>query len=62
MQNVLQVFDARLAYMNFHAFDVVDGLVRVVGTKWSIIKRQQPAVRIRWEDTDDAGTEPYRSE
>jgi hypothetical protein len=40
MQNVLQVFDGRFAYMNFHHSDIVDGSLRVVGTKWSSVNAQ----------------------
>jgi hypothetical protein len=38
MQNMRQVFDARLTYMNFHHADILAGLLSVVGTKWSSVK------------------------
>jgi len=38
MQNVLQIFVARLAYTDFHHSDIVNGMLGVVGTKWSSVK------------------------
>ena len=43
MQNVFQVFDARLAYMDFHPSDIVAGLLPVVGSNWSTVKMHNAA-------------------
>src|SRR5207245_4326910 len=59
MQNVLQVFDARLAYTDFHHSDIVGGSLRVVGTKWFGVKMLDAAFSWKdlaaWSDNDPSG-------